>query len=201
MKIAAITGRSGSGKSSVAAYYASLGHPVADGDQIAREVVQPGGPCLYKLAEAFGGDILLPDGTLNRARLAQKAFAQSGGAEKLNEITHPVILEEMFRRATEAEQQGAPLFFVDAAVVVGGTLQDKCDAVIVVDAPDEVLIRRICARDGISPEAAAARLSAQLPQAALRAGADYVIENDDDEEHLYAQAARVLAQLEQVNRT
>ncbi len=64
MKVIAITGRSGSGKSTVSAYYGSLGYPVLDADRTAREVTRPGGPCLAQLCDAFGSDILLPDGTL-----------------------------------------------------------------------------------------------------------------------------------------
>ena len=66
MKVIAITGRSGSGKSTVSAYYGSLGYPVLDADRTAREVTRPGGPCLAQLCDAFGSDILLPDGTLDR---------------------------------------------------------------------------------------------------------------------------------------
>ena len=60
MKVIAITGRSGSGKSTVSAYYGSLGYPVLDADRTAREVTRPGGPCLAQLCDAFGSDILLP---------------------------------------------------------------------------------------------------------------------------------------------
>ena len=69
MKVIAITGRSGSGKSTVSAYYGSLGYPVLDADRTAREVTRPGGPCLAQLCDAFGSDILLPDGTLDYENL------------------------------------------------------------------------------------------------------------------------------------
>ena len=69
MKVIAITGRSGSGKSTVSAYYGSLGYPVLDADRTAREVTRPGGPCLAQLCDAFGSDIFLPDGTLDYENL------------------------------------------------------------------------------------------------------------------------------------
>ena len=92
MKVIAITGRSGSGKSTVSAYYGSLGYPVLDADRTAREVTRPGGPCLAQLCDAFGSDILLPDGTLDRGCLAARAFATPEGTRRLTDITHPAIL-------------------------------------------------------------------------------------------------------------
>ena len=89
MKVIAITGRSGSGKSTVSAYYGSLGYPVLDADRTAREVTRPGGPCLAQLCDAFGSDILLPDGTLDRGCLAARAFATPEGTRRLTDITHP----------------------------------------------------------------------------------------------------------------
>ena len=92
MKAIAITGRSGSGKSTVSAYYGSLGYPVLDADRTAREVTRPGGPCLAQLCDAFGSDILLPDGTLDRGCLAARAFATPEGTRRLTDITHPAII-------------------------------------------------------------------------------------------------------------
>ena len=82
MKVIAVTGRSGSGKSTVSAYYGSLGYPVLDADRTAREVTRPGGPCLAQLCDAFGSDILRPDGTLDRDCLAARAFATPEAQQK-----------------------------------------------------------------------------------------------------------------------
>ena len=89
MKTVAITGRSGCGKSTVAEYYRSRGFSVLDGDAVAREVTQPGSPCLPELAKAFGADILDEGGALRRGVLAQRAFATKGYARRLIDITHP----------------------------------------------------------------------------------------------------------------
>ena len=85
MKTVAITGRSGCGKSTVAQYCRSRGFPVLDGDAVAREVTQPGSPCLPALAKAFGADILDEDGALRRGVLAQRAFATKGDARRLTD--------------------------------------------------------------------------------------------------------------------
>lgn len=106
MKVIAITGRSGSGKSTVSAYYGSLGYPVLDADRTAREVTRPGGPCLAQLCDAFGSDILLPDGTLDRGCLAARAFATPEGTRRLTDITHPAIIRELLDSVAAAQSTG-----------------------------------------------------------------------------------------------
>ena len=106
MKVIAITGRSGSGKSTVSAYYGSLGYPVLDADRTAREVTRPGGPCLAQLCDAFGSDILLPDGTLDRGCLAARAFATPEGTRRLTDITHPAIIRELLDGVAAAQSTG-----------------------------------------------------------------------------------------------
>ena len=115
MKVIAITGRSGSGKSTVSAYYGSLGYPVLDADRTAREVTRPGGPCLAQLCDAFGSDILLPDGTLDRGCLAARAFATPEGTRRLTDITHPAIIRELLDGVAAAQSTGVPFVFVDGA--------------------------------------------------------------------------------------
>lgn len=187
-----ITGRSGSGKSSVAAYYARLGHPVADGDALSRAVCEPGQPCLAALAEAFGGDILLPDGSLDRRLLGQRAFATPEGNQRLQGITHPFIMEASKALEAEARAAGRPLFFFDGAMIVGSMFESHCDRLVVVVADLKLSISRIILRDGISKSSAHARLNAQLPEARLREAADYIIENNATQAVLEQRAEAVL---------
>ena len=135
MKTVAITGRSGCGKSTVAQYCRSRGFPVLDGDAVAREVTQPGSPCLPALAKAFGADILDEDGALRRGVLAQRAFATKGDARRLTDITHPEIVRRLLAGVAQARAAGAKLVFVDGAVIVGAPFEPFCDAIIVVRAP------------------------------------------------------------------
>ncbi len=123
MKTVAITGRSGCGKSTVAEYYRSRGFSVLDGDAVAREVTQPGSPCLPKLAKAFGADILDEGGALRRGVLAQRAFATKGDARRLTDITHPEIVRRLLAGVAQARAVGAKLVFVDGAVIVGAVLR------------------------------------------------------------------------------
>lgn len=195
MKAIAITGRSGSGKSTVSAYYGSLGYPVLDADRTAREVTRPGGPCLAQLCDAFGSDILLPDGTLDRGCLAARAFATPEGTRRLTDITHPAIIRELLDSVAAAQSTGVPFVFVDGAVIVGEAFEQYCDAIIVVTAPEREAISRIVLRDGISKQAARMRLAAQTPEDVLRAAADYIIANTGDGRHLRAAAQAVLERL------
>lgn len=195
MKVIAITGRSGSGKSTVSAYYGSLGYPVLDADRTAREVTRPGGPCLAQLCDAFGSDILLPDGTLDRGCLAARAFATPEGTRRLTDITHPAIIRELLDGVAAAQSTGVPFVFVDGAVIVGEVFEQYCDAIIVVTAPVREAVSRIVLRDGISKQAARMRLAAQTPEDVLRAAADYIIANTGDGRHLRAAAQAVLERL------
>ena len=195
MKTVAITGRSGCGKSTVAQYCRSRGFPVLDGDAVAREVTQLGSPCLPALAKAFGAGILDEDGALRRGVLAQRAFATKGDARRLTDITHPEIVRRLLAGVAQARAAGAKLVFVDGAVIVGAPFEPFCDAIIVVRAPQQVLEQRIMRRDGISRQAAQARLASQLAQEKLDAAATFLLDNTGSEQALRAQARAVLENL------
>lgn len=190
-----ITGRSGCGKSTVTAVFAKKGVPIADADQISREILLPGSPLLPRLAERFGADILAQDGSLDRRLLADRAFATPEGKAALDRLTHP----EIFRRIRSAKQQaqaaGHTLFVLDGAVIVGTDAQKECDLLAVVTAPFATSVQRIVARDGISPEMAARRLNAQTAEKTLTEQADYVLCNDGDLPQLQAAAAQLCEQL------
>ena len=191
-----ITGRSGCGKSTVTAVFAAHGVPLADADQISREILLPGSPLLPKLAAAFGADILRPDGSLDRRLLADRAFATPEGKKILDALTHPEIVVRIRAAKQAAQQAGAPLFVLDGAVIVGTAAQAECDRLCVVTAPFATSVARIVARDGIAPEMAERRLNAQTPEETLTAQADYVLHNDADLQQLQAAAAALCEQLQ-----
>lgn len=178
MKIIGITGRSGCGKSSVTKFLAAQGYPCIDADRIAREVLQKGSLCLPVLQERFGSDILDEQGELRRRLLADRAFATPEGTRFLTETTQPEILRQIESRLEQAAASGAPFTFVDGAVIVGTPFEARCDHLLLVTAPYESSVQRICARDGITPEMARRRLEAQTPLETLRAAATAEIVND-----------------------
>ena len=195
MRVIGITGRSGSGKSTVTRLYAARGFPCIDADEVSRAVLQPGSPCLARLQKAFGSDIVEADGTLRRRLLADRAFATPEGTARLTAITHPEILRRIDAWLQEQRAAGAALAFVDGAVIVGTPFESRCDAILLVAAPQEQSVARICARDGISPEMARRRLGAQTPEQTLRRAARYVLENDSTPQRLEERALALLSRL------
>ena len=197
MKIIGITGRSGCGKSSVTRLFAAQGYPCIDADLIAREVLEPGSVCIKQLQNAFGSDIVNESGTLQRRLLANRAFATAEGTARLTAITHPEILRRIDERLQQAAASDAKLAFVDGAVIVGTPFAARCDHLVVVTAPYEQSVARICARDGIEPTMARRRLDAQTSEQVLREAADFVLENDGSPACLEERALTLLHRLEQ----
>lgn len=190
-----ITGRSGCGKSTVTAVFSRHGVPLADADQISREILLPGSPLLPALADRFGADILNADGTLNRRLLADRAFVTPEGKKALDAITHPEIIARIRAAKQKAEADGAKLFVLDGAVIVGTAAEAECDRLLVVTAPFETSVARIAARDGIAPEMAERRLNAQTAESVLTAHADAVLRNDADLATLTARTEKLYAEL------
>lgn len=195
MKIVGITGRSGCGKSSATKFLAQQGYPCIDADQVAREVMLPGSPCLAALQAHFGADILDETGALRRRLLADRAFATPEGTRLLTELTQPEILRRIEADLQCAQEAGAELAFVDGAVIVGSPFQACCDELVLITAPYEVSVQRICARDGIAPEMARRRLDAQTPLEQLRAAATVEIANDGTPQQLQTRIRELLQTL------
>ena len=175
-KIIGVCGQTGAGKSTVCAYLKTLGAEIVDTDRIAREVVSPGSPVLPALTDAFGGDILLPDGTLDRKTLAARAFSSPEAAKKLSAITHPAICEIALRRAKAAVAAGANAV-IDAPLLFTAGLNAACDVTVKVTAPAEVRLARILARDGITEKEAEQRIAVQGAEDELSEAADFILKN------------------------
>lgn len=186
--ILGLTGPTGSGKGALAAWLAARGAAVVDCDALAREVTAVGHPCLTELVQAFSADILHEDGTLWRARLAQKAFADDASHALLNRITHPHILALARERVAQAIASGAPLVVLDAPVLFESGLDRDCTHTVAVLAPEQTRLERILRRDGISAEAAQSRMSAQPEERFYLERASHIIVNNGNMEDLYKQA-------------
>lgn len=195
MKIVGITGRSGCGKSSVTDFLSRQGYPCIDADRVARDVLLPGSPCLDRLQEVFGKDIVDDAGAVRRHLLADRAFATEEGTRSLTQITQPEILRRIEEQLLSAQQSGANFAFVDGAVIVGTPFEARCDRLVLITAPYETSVSRICARDGITPEMARRRLDAQTPLETLRKAASYEIVNDGTAEQLERQVGALLQTL------
>ena len=187
-----LTGGIASGKGLVAAELARLGAVVIDADVLAREVVEPGTPGLAAVVQRFGTGVL-DGGRLDRARLGAIVFADPEARRDLEQIIHPAV------RARAAElERAAP---GDAVVVhvipllVETGQQDDFDRVVVVDADPDIQLARLRSRDGLSEEAALARLAAQASREERRAAADVVLSNSGRVTDLHRQIRHLWAEL------
>ncbi|MDR0996334.1 MAG: dephospho-CoA kinase, partial [Zoogloeaceae bacterium] len=152
------------------------GVPVIDTDQIARSLTLPGGAALPAIAEAFGQDMLLADGSLDRARMRARVFADPAAKKLLEAITHPLIEAEVRRRIAAA---AAPYLVVDIPLLVETDARRRyaLNQVLVIDCPESLQIARVMARNGHDRQAVEAIMAAQAPRQRRLAVADEIIDN------------------------
>jgi dephospho-CoA kinase len=170
-----LTGGIGAGKSALSATFAECGGIIVDGDVIAREVVQPGTEGLASLVEAFGQDILLPDGSLDRPALAAKAFRDDDARQKLNGIVHPLVGKR--RSEIIAAVSEDAVVVEDIPLLVESGMAPLFPLVVVVHADVELRVRRLVQQRGMSEEDARARIAAQADDEQRRAVADIWLDN------------------------
>ena len=193
VRVIGLTGGTGSGKSTVSRIAGELGAGVIDADMIAREIVQKGQEALQKIVEAFGNDILLASGELNRKKLGGIVFADREKLKLLNQITHTYIVERIkqdieWKRAKQAYTS----IIVDAAVLVESGLYKICDRVWVVVADRGERLERIMKRDSLSRHEAENRINAQLPEEEMKKYASAVIYNVKDIAFLRMQVVELM---------
>jgi dephospho-CoA kinase len=184
-----LTGGSGSGKSAVADLLVERGALLIDADQVARDVVAPGGPAYQPLIDRFGTDIIDTDGTIDRKALAALAFANEENRLALNAITHPAIGIAMIQ-ARDA------LADTDHIVVLAIPLLTalhretvKLHKVVVVDCPTDIALQRLLSQRGFDRADAEARIKAQISREERVKEADYVLDNSGDREALAGEVA------------
>lgn len=187
MYMIGLTGGIGSGKSTVAALMRQRGFPVVDADQVARDNMEPGSPVLAAVAEEFGVDLLGPDGALDRAELARRAFASEEATQRLNAITHPAIRAESARRFAALEAAGERAAVYDMPLLVELGMDQDMDMTVVVDVNPEERVRRLVAHRGLDEADARNRIARQIPDAERCAAADVVLDNNGTEKQLAQQ--------------
>jgi dephospho-CoA kinase len=178
--IIGLTGGIASGKSTVSALFAGLGVPVIDADVSSRELVAPGQPALREIVARFGPEILLQDGSLNRTRLGQLIFADSGRRRQLEDLLHPLIRQDMLAKARRLQHHPYLLFVIP--LLVETQQRDLLDRVLLVDCPGEVQLRRLMDRSGIGEEDARRMLLAQARREDRLPIADDLILNATDQD-------------------
>ncbi|GAA2595728.1 dephospho-CoA kinase [Streptomyces roseoviolaceus] len=188
-----LTGGIGAGKSEVSRLLVACGAVLIDADRIAREVVAPGTPGLAAVVEAFGGQVLARDGSLDRPKLGSIVFADAARLATLNSIVHPLV----GARSRELEEAAAEDAVVvhDVPLLTENGLAPLYDLVIVVDATPETQLDRLVRLRGMTEEDARARMAAQATREQRREIADVVIDNDVPLEELERRVKEVWAEL------
>ncbi len=189
-----LTGGIGSGKSTVARLLADRGAVIVDADQVARDVVEPGQPAFDALVERFGTEIVGPDGRLDRARLADLAFATEEGTSALNAVTHPAVGAEFARRMEAAPRDAIVVCDVPLLVESATAASRGYEFVIVVEAPRELRLARLEER-GVPRGDAEARMAKQATDEQRRAVATHLVDNSGDRARLETQVERIWAEL------
>lgn len=188
-----LTGGIGAGKSEVSRLLVEQGAVLIDADRIAREVVAPGTPGLAAVVDAFGEDVLAPDGGLDRPKLGSIVFADPEKLAVLNSIVHPLVgarTRELERSASEEA-----VVVHDVPLLAENSLAPLYDLVIVVDASPETQLDRLVRLRGMTEEDARARMAAQAPREKRLEIADVVIDNDVPLEELQRRVREVWADL------
>lgn len=175
MKIG-LTGGIGSGKSEVARLLAERGALIIDADEIARGLVQPGQPALAEIVAAFGEQVLLPDGGMDRAAVAELVFNNEDARARLNAIIHPRVAEETARRLGEAPDGAVVVYDIPLLIETGAI--DGWDHIIAVLAPEGERIERLRQSRGMSDADIRDRMATQVDDHARRQTADIIIDND-----------------------
>lgn len=184
----ALTGGIGSGKSSVAELFGRLGAPIIDADLIARELTRIGHPLLQEIGHAFGAGVINADGSLNRRALGNLVFANPDQRRQLEQILHPPIRREMEHRLRAC---AAPYAILVIPLLLETRQQDIADIIIVVDLPEQLQIKRVMQRDGLSEDQVRGILAAQCQRSERLAAADYLIDNSGGLDQLIAQVENI----------
>lgn len=186
-----LTGNIGSGKSTVADVWRSLGAHIVDADELARAAVKPGTPGLAAIRQRFGPDVLEPWGDLDRTAMRKRVFGDAAARKDLELIVHPEV--ERLRR--EAEQQlsvtGETVVVHMIPLLFEAHLEDMFDEIVFVDAPDDVRERRITGTRGIPVEEARAMMASQMSADDKRDRVDHIVENNGSMEELNERATQI----------
>lgn len=180
-----LTGGIGSGKSSAARIFASLGAGMVDVDDISHALTRPGGAAIASIREQFGVQAIADDGSLNRARMRELIFADGSAKQRLEAILHPMI--GLQARAQVAASRASYVMLVVPLLLEREAYRDMTQRIAVVDCSEGTQILRTMRRSAISEEAVRAIMAVQLPRAQRLAHADDVINNDGGEDELRRQ--------------
>ncbi len=193
-----ITGGIGSGKTMVAKYVESLGHPVIYADEIAKQVMIGDGNVRERIVEAFGEESYL-NGELNKEYLSENIFTNQDNLKLMNSIVHPPTMKRI--KDLIYEKVGQTNFvFVEAALIYEAKFQHIFDYIILTVAEENLKIKRLLQREDTSVEEIIKKMKSQWQDSAKQDKADFIVTNNSTEEELYKKIDFILSVLEKVNK-
>lgn len=174
-----LTGGIGSGKSTVAGFFARHGAAIIDADAISRSLTTPGGRAMAAIAHIFGAAMLSPDGAMDRQAMRERIFRDPQAKRELERIIHPLISQIAAEQAQAAVQSGHRVLVFDVPLLVesGERWRKQLDRVIVVDCDTETQMQRVMARSGLSAKEVKRIVAQQASRAQRLACADLVVFN------------------------
>ncbi|KAL7074386.1 hypothetical protein ACQ4LE_006299 [Meloidogyne hapla] len=191
-----LTGGIGTGKSAVTNILRKKNYTVIDTDKIARTVVEPGKKAHKRIREEFGNEYFTNDGQLDRVKLGEKVFADSEMRRKLNEITHPEIIKEVFREIMFSILKFNKIVFLDVPLLYETNMQKFVCKVVVTICDENIQMKRIIERDGLIEEQAKQRINTQMLLDEKVKRADFVILNNGTIDDLERQIDEMLRKTE-----
>ncbi|PLT31191.1 dephospho-CoA kinase [Peribacillus deserti] len=191
-KVIGITGGIATGKSTVSSYLKELGFTVIDADIAAREVVEPEQEAYNQIVSAFGKNVLLPDGTIDRPKLGAIIFNDLEKRTILNRIVHPAVRAWMNSRKDAAFASGQQTVFMDIPLLFESNLTHMVDEVVLVYVPSDIQLERLMARNHFTEEEAQSRINSQMSIEDKIAQSDAVINNEGTVEQTKKQVKEML---------
>jgi dephospho-CoA kinase len=189
--IVGLTGGIASGKSTVSRMLVERGAALVDCDVLAHAALERGQAAYHEVVAAFGRELLLPNGEIDRSRLGGIVFSDADARRRLEEIVHPAVLR-MARQQIDAHQaDGRPVIILDAPLLIEAGLLEWVDKVIVVFVDEKVEMERLMARNRLESDEARRRIASQMPLSAKVKLADYIIDNGGGLDATRAQVDRV----------
>lgn len=193
-QIIGITGGIASGKSTVSLYLQELGFTIVDADLASRAVVEPGEEAYHQVVKAFGEDILLTDGNIDRVKLGSIIFNDQEKRLLLNSIVHPAVRKWMRLKTEAALSSGEETVFMDIPLLFESKLTFMVDKTLLIYVDEQVQLQRLMNRNGLSETEALARINSQMPLADKKALADAVIDNNGDMNETKQQVKSILSE-------
>lgn len=195
-QIIGITGGIASGKSSVSQYLRELGFVIVDADVASRAVVEPGEEAYLQVVKAFGEDLLLSDGRIDRAKLGSIIFHNQEKRLLLNRIVHPAVRNWMRQETEKALAAGAETVFMDIPLLFESKLTFMVERTLLVYVDESVQLERLMNRNALTETDALARIHSQMPLKDKKELADAIVDNNGDIEETKKQVVEILKKWE-----